>query len=88
MRSSPPRIVLLLLMLVSSAIAGPEAHRSGCHRWHSCPSDLMVPRTAAISAIAPSVPIMSVALEATPERLFTSPRSLNRHPQQKLRPPQ
>jgi endonuclease YncB( thermonuclease family) len=40
MRSSRPRvIVLLILMLVSSAIAGTEAHRSGCHRWHSCPSD-------------------------------------------------
>jgi hypothetical protein len=40
MRSSRPRvIVLLILMLVSSAIAGTEAHRSGCHRWHSSPSD-------------------------------------------------
>ncbi len=25
--------------LVSVWVIGAEAHRSGCHRWHSCPSD-------------------------------------------------
>ena len=28
--------LILLLFLLPNAI---EAHRSGCHRWHSCPSD-------------------------------------------------
>lgn len=28
---------LLLAVIVQSGKA--EAHRSGCHRWHSCPSD-------------------------------------------------
>jgi hypothetical protein len=32
-------IAILLFMLVGSGIAMIEAHRSGCHRWHSCPSD-------------------------------------------------
>ncbi|GEM_PF-1587825 len=34
------KVLLFLLLVVSmgfSSIA--EAHRSGCHRWHSCPSD-------------------------------------------------
>ncbi len=30
-------LALLILLSVFSTIA--EAHRSGCHRWHSCPSD-------------------------------------------------
>lgn len=34
---------LLALVLVSilaiSALSSAQAHRSGCHRWHSCPSD-------------------------------------------------
>ena len=39
-----PRIalgVVLCLTLIFSASVVPEAlaHRSGCHRWHSCPSD-------------------------------------------------
>jgi hypothetical protein len=28
-------LLLLRLMLPTSA----DAHRSGCHRWHTCPSD-------------------------------------------------
>ena len=30
-------IVLLLTMVLPSSKV--EAHRNGCHRWHSCPSD-------------------------------------------------
>src|SRR5262245_20239 len=30
--------VILVLSLVCSPVLLP-AHRSGCHRWHSCPSD-------------------------------------------------
>jgi len=31
--------VPIVLALLISAIPSAEAHRSGCHRWHSCPSD-------------------------------------------------
>jgi hypothetical protein len=32
--------VLVLLLLLGLFVASPvSAHRSGCHRWHSCPSD-------------------------------------------------
>src|SRR5258705_4452143 len=27
------------LWMLLSAVTAAEAHRSGCHRWHSCPSD-------------------------------------------------
>jgi hypothetical protein len=30
---------LAVAFLLVSAIPASEAHRSGCHRWHSCPSD-------------------------------------------------
>lgn len=30
---------LLLVVLLGFSPAIAEAHRSGCHRWHSCPSD-------------------------------------------------
>ena len=32
-------LVSLLLATVLFTPQGTEAHRSGCHRWHSCPSD-------------------------------------------------
>jgi len=43
-----PRLPLLAAVLVavmaalfaSAAVQPASAHRSGCHRWHSCPSDL------------------------------------------------
>jgi hypothetical protein len=31
--------VPILLAMVSVATIPAAAHRSGCHRWHSCPSD-------------------------------------------------
>lgn len=31
--------LLLLGLLVSLLTTPAQAHRSGCHRWHSCPSD-------------------------------------------------
>lgn len=32
--------VLAVSLLIATLLAGgAEAHRSGCHRWHSCPSD-------------------------------------------------
>lgn len=31
------RYIAILILLSYSVVA--EAHRSGCHRWHSCPSD-------------------------------------------------
>ena len=38
-----PLLVLSICVIIlggSVGIAKPaEAHRSGCHRWHSCPSD-------------------------------------------------
>lgn len=38
--SSPYRLIATLLVLFAAAPAAPAAaHRSGCHRWHSCPSD-------------------------------------------------
>ncbi len=33
------RYFLLVLILSFFSISLAEAHRSGCHRWHSCPSD-------------------------------------------------
>lgn len=35
------RVVALIAILLSLAVpvGSAEAHRSGCHRWHSCPSD-------------------------------------------------
>jgi hypothetical protein len=32
-------IVLIGLLLGVVLLPSAEAHRSGCHRWHSCPSD-------------------------------------------------
>jgi hypothetical protein len=32
--------VVGLALVASFATAPASAHRSGCHRWHSCPSDL------------------------------------------------
>jgi hypothetical protein len=31
--------VLIAVAVLMSDIPSAEAHRSGCHRWHSCPSD-------------------------------------------------
>jgi micrococcal nuclease len=31
--------VLATFVLVAGGIVATDAHRSGCHRWHSCPSD-------------------------------------------------
>ena len=33
------RAFLLVLILFFFSFSLVEAHRSGCHRWHSCPSD-------------------------------------------------
>jgi len=33
------RLVLSLLIILSFSAASASAHRSGCHRWHTCPSD-------------------------------------------------
>ncbi len=33
------RHFLIVLFLLSLFPTTTEAHRSGCHRWHSCPSD-------------------------------------------------
>lgn len=32
-------LVLLVVVFVFTLVPQAEAHRSGCHRWHSCPSD-------------------------------------------------
>jgi hypothetical protein len=32
--------VLLAAVFASTAVQPASAHRSGCHRWHTCPSDL------------------------------------------------
>lgn len=31
---------VLSAVLASTAVQSASAHRSGCHRWHTCPSDL------------------------------------------------
>src|SRR5882724_5420908 len=31
--------LMLSLILLTAVLTSTEAHRSGCHRWHSCPSD-------------------------------------------------
>lgn len=31
--------IIAIIILILSGINNAEAHRSGCHRWHSCPSD-------------------------------------------------
>jgi hypothetical protein len=31
--------LMLSLVLLMACFTSIEAHRSGCHRWHSCPSD-------------------------------------------------
>jgi hypothetical protein len=33
------RIILLVIVFIALTLSLAEAHRSGCHRWHSCPSD-------------------------------------------------
>ncbi len=33
------RALALALLVLAVATPAAEAHRSGCHRWHSCPSD-------------------------------------------------
>jgi hypothetical protein len=32
-------LLLVVLALILPAAFPVQAHRSGCHRWHSCPSD-------------------------------------------------
>src|SRR4051812_6786938 len=32
-------VVVFSLLLVNGFATNVSAHRSGCHRWHSCPSD-------------------------------------------------
>jgi hypothetical protein len=32
-------LTLVSLLLLTAVLTRTEAHRSGCHRWHSCPSD-------------------------------------------------
>jgi micrococcal nuclease len=40
MRPGPVTIyVLVSLVLLTAILTRTDAHRSGCHRWHSCPSD-------------------------------------------------
>lgn len=39
MRRLTITIVFALFLLISLLGLLAEAHRSGCHRWHSCPSD-------------------------------------------------
>jgi hypothetical protein len=33
-------VAVMAAVFASTAVAPASAHRSGCHRWHSCPSDL------------------------------------------------
>jgi hypothetical protein len=55
---------LLLALLVSAALAlaaltfgyaasPASAHRSGCHRWHTCPSDHATYRWRGLLCVAP-----------------------------------
>src|SRR5882724_2160735 len=40
MRPTRPGSLLVLALIASLAlVSSADAHRSGCHRWHSCPSD-------------------------------------------------
>jgi hypothetical protein len=40
MNAKPLTFLLsLALLFISFSVVITEAHRSGCHRWHSCPSD-------------------------------------------------
>ena len=32
-------VLIFLFLFCGSSVVPSEAHRSGCHRWHSCPSD-------------------------------------------------
>jgi hypothetical protein len=32
-------VAVLAAFFASTAVQPTSAHRSGCHRWHSCPSD-------------------------------------------------
>jgi hypothetical protein len=33
-------VAVVAAVFASTAVQPASAHRSGCHRWHSCPSDL------------------------------------------------
>jgi len=33
------KLLLLIILAILIVPASASAHRSGCHRWHSCPSD-------------------------------------------------
>jgi hypothetical protein len=33
-------VAVMAAFFASMAVQPASAHRSGCHRWHSCPSDL------------------------------------------------
>ncbi len=35
----PAAITVLVIAILSMTLGEADAHRSGCHRWHSCPSD-------------------------------------------------
>ncbi len=33
-------VAVTATLFASTAVQAASAHRSGCHRWHTCPSDL------------------------------------------------
>jgi hypothetical protein len=48
-------VALALSAIGSLAATGPAtAHRSGCHRWHSCPSDHATYRWRGMLCVAPA----------------------------------
>jgi hypothetical protein len=43
----------LTALVLGIAAAPADAHRSGCHRWHSCPSDHATYRWRGLLCVAP-----------------------------------
>jgi hypothetical protein len=38
-------VAVIAAVFASTAVEPASAHQSGCHRWHSCPSDLYTYRS-------------------------------------------
>jgi hypothetical protein len=58
MRPGSVTIYALMSLLLTAVLPGADAHRSGCHRWHSCPSDRRCTPMCAV-------------IDTTPQPLYT-----------------
>src|SRR6266487_3479708 len=77
------KISLLLFLLLFVFVRPTFAHQSGCHRWHSCPSDTGsyncgdLGYTSGCGGAAPLQQVYSTPIPAFPEMTATTEYSAN-----------